>query len=77
MYRDIKKDLLLGSITGGTDIVGCFAGNTPMLPVNRGEIQCRLLGMAMEGWDETGNLSTCIYLKIWDMLRIQKISCRS
>ena len=40
---------------GGTDIIGCFAACCSDLPVHRGEIQCRVLGMAMESWDETGN----------------------
>ena len=40
--------------TGGTDIIGCFAACCSDLPVYRGEIQCRVLGMAMESWDETG-----------------------
>ncbi|XP_013397438.1 acetoacetyl-CoA synthetase-like [Lingula anatina] len=52
VYRDIKKDLLLGSITGGTDIISCFAGQNCTLPVYRGEIQARNLGMAVECWNE-------------------------
>lgn len=39
---------------GGTDIVGCFIGGCVDLPVYRGEIQCRLLGMAIESWNEDG-----------------------
>ncbi|XP_013403238.1 acetoacetyl-CoA synthetase [Lingula anatina] len=54
VYRDIKKDLLLGSITGGTDIISCFAGQNCTLPVYRGEIQARNLGMAVECWNEDG-----------------------
>lgn len=54
VYTSIKKELLLGSITGGTDIISCFAGNNPTLPVYKGEIQCRLLGMAIESWNEEG-----------------------
>ena len=42
---------------GGTDIIGCFAACCSDLPVYRGEIQCRVLGMAMQSWDETGNTS--------------------
>ncbi len=52
VYRDIKADLCLASISGGTDIVACFAGGCPILPVWRGELQCRLLGMAVEVVDE-------------------------
>ncbi len=48
VYRDIKQDLCLSSISGGTDIVSCFALGNPILPVWRGELQCRGLGMAVE-----------------------------
>lgn len=48
VYRDIKKDVCLSSISGGTDIVSCFALGNPVLPVWRGELQCRGLGMAVE-----------------------------
>jgi len=44
----------LSSISGGTDIVGCFVLGSPILPVWRGEIQCRALGMAVEVYDEQG-----------------------
>ncbi len=54
VYEAIKGDLLLGSISGGTDIVSCFVLNNPTLPVRRGEIQCRALGLAVDVWDETG-----------------------
>ncbi|XP_070573121.1 acetoacetyl-CoA synthetase-like [Ptychodera flava] len=56
VYKHIKEDLLLGSITGGTDIIGCFAGQSWMVPVYRGELQTRLLGMAMESADEEGKI---------------------
>ncbi|KCV72931.1 acetoacetate-CoA ligase [Fonticula alba] len=52
IYAYINKDLCLGSITGGTDIVSLFAGHNTMLPVYRGEIQCICLGMKVECWDE-------------------------
>ncbi|KEQ19607.1 acetoacetate--CoA ligase [Endozoicomonas numazuensis] len=48
VYRDIKKDLCLSSISGGTDIVSCFALGCPILPVNKGELQCRGLGMDVQ-----------------------------
>jgi acetoacetyl-CoA synthetase len=48
VYTDIKADLCLSSIAGGTDIVSCFAVGCPTLPVYRGEIQCLGLGMAVE-----------------------------
>jgi len=48
VYREIGKDLCLSSISGGTDIVSCFVGGCPILPVHRGEIQCAGLGMKVE-----------------------------
>ncbi len=54
VYRDIKHDLQLASISGGTDINGCFALGNPMAPVYAGELQCRGLGMKVEAFDEDG-----------------------
>ena len=54
VYNDWKEDVLLASISGGTDIVSCFAGGVPWLPVIRGELQCRMLGMKVEALDESG-----------------------
>jgi acetoacetyl-CoA synthetase len=54
VYRDMKDDVLLASIAGGTDIISCFVGGCPTRPVYTGQIQCRALGMAVEFWDETG-----------------------
>ena len=54
VYRDIKADLCLASISGGTDIIACFVLGNPWLPVWEGEIQCRGLGMAVEIWDDDG-----------------------
>jgi acetoacetyl-CoA synthetase len=54
VYREVKADLLLASISGGTDIVSCFVLGNPVLPVYRGEIQCRGLGMAVDVFDEDG-----------------------
>jgi acetoacetyl-CoA synthetase len=54
VYRNIKDDLCLSSISGGTDIVSCFVLGNPMAPVWRGEIQCKGLGMAIEVFDEQG-----------------------
>lgn len=54
VYAEVKADLLLASITGGTDIVSCFALGNPELPVRRGELQCRGLGMAVEVWNDDG-----------------------
>jgi len=55
VYRDIKADVQLSSISGGTDIVSCFALGCPTLPVYAGEIQCRGLGMRVAIVDEHGN----------------------
>ena len=55
VYREIKQNLLLASISGGTDIVSCFVLGNPALPVYRGEIQCRGLGMAVDVLDESGH----------------------
>ena len=54
VYQAIKADLCLASFSGGTDIVSCFVLGNPMLPVYRGEIQCRGLGMAVEVFDDAG-----------------------
>jgi acetoacetyl-CoA synthetase len=50
----IGPDIQLTSISGGTDIVSCFALGNPLLPVYRGELQCRGLGMKVEVWNEDG-----------------------
>ncbi|KIO29526.1 hypothetical protein M407DRAFT_70382, partial [Tulasnella calospora MUT 4182] len=54
VYENIKKDVLLASITGGTDICSLFAGFCTALPVYRGELQCRMLGMAIESYTSEG-----------------------
>ena len=54
VYANIKDDVCLSSISGGTDIVSCFVLGNPMGPVWRGEIQAKGLGMAVEVFDETG-----------------------
>lgn len=55
VYREIKNDVCLSSISGGTDIISCFALGNPLFPVYRGELQCRGLGMAVAIFDEHGN----------------------
>jgi acetoacetyl-CoA synthetase len=55
VYSDIKKDLQLASICGGTDIISCFMLGSPIDPVYEGEIQKRGLGMKVEAWDDDGN----------------------
>jgi acetoacetyl-CoA synthetase len=54
VYRDIAPRVQLASISGGTDIVSCFALGDPTGPVYRGELQMRGLGMAVDVWDEAG-----------------------
>ncbi len=54
VYRNIKSNLQLASISGGTDIISCFALGCPTLPVWRGELQCRGLGMKVEVWNDEG-----------------------
>jgi acetoacetyl-CoA synthase len=54
VYRSIKPDVHLASISGGTDIVSCFVGGNPNAPVWRGEIQCAALGMDVDVFDEAG-----------------------
>ena len=54
VYREIKAELCLSSISGGTDIVSCFALGNPVLPVWRGELQCKGLGMDVQVWNEAG-----------------------
>jgi acetoacetyl-CoA synthetase len=54
VYRSIKSDVQLASISGGTDIVSCFALGCPTRPVYRGEIQCRGLGMRVDIFDDEG-----------------------
>jgi len=55
VYRDIKQDVCLSSISGGTDIISCFALGNPILPVYRGELQCLGLGMAVDIFDDSQN----------------------
>ncbi len=54
VYREIKSDLHFNSISGGTDINGCFAAGSPILPVYAGELQSPALGMKIKAYDENG-----------------------
>jgi acetoacetyl-CoA synthetase len=54
VYKNIKKDLFLMSISGGTDIVSCFVLGSKMLPIKKGYLQTRGLGMAVEIFDDAG-----------------------
>jgi len=53
-YANFKRDVCLSSISGGTDIIAGFADANLVLPVYRGELQCRSLGMAVAVFDENG-----------------------
>ncbi|MBN9227391.1 MULTISPECIES: acetoacetate--CoA ligase [Legionella] len=55
VYEQIKADVQLSSISGGTDIISCFALGNPILPIYRGELQCLGLGMAVDVFDEQGH----------------------
>jgi len=55
VYDKIKEDLHFNSISGGTDINGCFAAGVPILPVYMGQLQARALGMAVNAYDQEGN----------------------
>jgi acetoacetyl-CoA synthetase len=57
VYRELGPDLCLASISGGTDIIACFAGGCPVLPVYRGELQCLQLGMRVEIRRDDGSLA--------------------
>jgi acetoacetyl-CoA synthetase len=54
VYRHVKADVLLASISGGTDLIACFASGAPILPVHEGEMQCLSLGMKVEVYDDSG-----------------------
>ena len=58
VYHAIKNDVLLSSISGGTDLISCFALGNPTLPVVRGELQCRGLGMDVRSYDQHGRSVT-------------------
>lgn len=55
VYEHVKRDIWLASVSGGTDVCGCFVGGCPLLPVYSGEIQCRSLGVKAEALDTDGN----------------------
>ncbi len=54
VYRNVKADVHLASVSGGTDLVGCLVGGNPLGPVWRGEIQAPMLGMAIDAFDDEG-----------------------
>tara|TARA_B100000586_G_C20093531_1_gene421264 strand:- start:666 stop:1808 length:1143 start_codon:yes stop_codon:yes gene_type:complete len=54
VYENVNPDIQLASISGGTDIIGCFLAGSPILPVHRGELQCPQLGMDVQSWNADG-----------------------
>jgi acetoacetyl-CoA synthetase len=54
VYQNVAADVLLGSVSGGTDVCTAFVLSCPLLPVRSGEIQCRGLGACIEAWDDAG-----------------------
>jgi acetoacetyl-CoA synthetase len=54
VYEEVKPDIWLGSVSGGTDVCTAFVGSCPLLPVYSGEIQCAFLGARVEAFDEHG-----------------------
>jgi acetoacetyl-CoA synthetase len=58
VYAHVKPEIWLASISGGTDVCGCFVGGVPLLPVYSGEIQCRALGVNAQAYDTDGNSVT-------------------
>lgn len=58
VYKSLASNILLGSITGGTDIISLFGAPCPILPVHAGEIQCRGLGMSVKTFDPSGQDTT-------------------
>src|SRR5207248_3370125 len=54
VYQEVKSDVWLGSISGGTDVCTAFVLSNPLLPVYPGQLQCRGLGAPIESWDENG-----------------------
>lgn len=54
VYEHVKGDVLLASVSGGTDVCSAFVGSCPIMPVHAGEIQCRALGVRAEAYDEAG-----------------------
>lgn len=72
VYEHIKKDVLLGSITGGTDICSLFAGHNAALPVYRGEIQCICLGLNIQSWE---SVNSPVYARAGDLVCVTPFPC--
>jgi acetoacetyl-CoA synthetase len=55
VYDKVGRDVLMGSVSGGTDVLTAFVMSSPTLPIHAGEMQCRALGCKVESFDEMGN----------------------
>ena len=58
IYARLGKHIWLASVSGGTDIAGAFVGGAPIVPVYRGELQARMLGVDLQAWDDDGSSLT-------------------
>jgi acetoacetyl-CoA synthetase len=72
VYRSVKSDLLLGSVSGGTDLCTAFVASCPLLPVYAGELQCRCLGAHVLAFDESGRPVTD---QVGEMVIISPMPC--
>ncbi len=72
VYEGIGRDVLLASISGGTDVCTAFVGGVPILPVHEGEIQCRLLGAKVEAFDATG---TSVVDEVGELVVTEPMPC--
>jgi len=72
IYQHIKPDVWLSSMSGGTDVCTAWVGGNPLLPVYKGEIQCRCLGCAMESYDENGTPQVGV---VGEMVITQPMPC--
>jgi acetoacetyl-CoA synthetase len=72
VYDHVKSDVMLNSTSGGTDICSSFVGGNPLLPVHAGEIQCRLLGSAVEARNEQGK---AVLDEVGEMVITQPMPC--
>lgn len=72
VYSHVKRDVVLASISGGTDIISCFMGQNFSVPVYRGEVQANNLGMAMRCFDENGDV---VYDEPGELVCISPFPC--
>ncbi len=72
VYRNVKHDLWLASMSGGTDMCTAFVGGCPLLPVRAGEIQCRCLGARVQAFDEEGK---AVYGETGELVITEPMPC--